>query len=109
MKHSARGEGWSAFAKLYEERWGEQPDLLEASAYDTARVLALAGSAPLPLSQEGLPDGMGWVDPDATPVALCEGFKRRQQGQPLRLKAAASDFRLRAGDSPSGTALAGLL
>lgn len=109
LKHAARGEGWSSFAEAFETRWGAQPTLLEASGYDTARVLALAGTAPPPLSSEGTPDAMGWVDPDAKPVPLCEGFQLRQQGKSLRIPAAASDFRLMPAQAPSGSALAGLL
>ena len=109
LKHPARGEGWSVFSNAFQQRWDEQPSLLEASGYDTARILALADSAPLPVSQEGTKDPMGWVDPDAKPVSICEGLKRRRDGQSLRLKAAASDFRLRAGQAPSGDAVVGLL
>ena len=109
LTHAARGDGWSSFAKAFESRWGDQPTLLEASGYDTARVLALAGTAPPPLSKEGTPDAMGWVDPDAKPVPLCKGFQMRQQGKSLRIPAAASDFRLQPGQAPSGSAMAGLI
>ena len=109
LTHASRGDGWSAFAKAFESRWGDQPTLLEASGYDTARVLALATMAPPPLSEEGTPDAMAWVDPDAKPVPLCKGFQMRQQGKSLRIPAAASDFRLQPGLAPSGSALAGLI
>ena len=109
LDHSSRGNGWSSFAEAYQRRWGETPDLLEASAYDTARILALTGAAPLPVSKEGALDAMGWVDPEAKPVSICEGLKLRQQGQTLRVEAAASDFTLRGGEAPSGNATAGLI
>ena len=109
LEQPARGDGWSAFAEAYEKRWGESPDLLEAAAYDTARVLALSGAAQLPVSKEGSLDAMGWVDPEAKPVSICEGLTLRQQGKTLRVKAAASDFTLRGGEAPSGSALAGLI
>ena len=109
LTHAARGDGWSSFAEAFESRWGDQPTLLEASGYDTARVLALAGAAPPPLSKEGTPDAMGWIDPDAKPVPLCKGLEMRLQGKKLRIPAAASDFRLQPGQAPSGSAMAGLI
>ena len=109
LQHPARGDGWTAFSKAFESRWGKTPTLLEASGYDTARVLALAGTAPPPQSKEGTAEAMGWVDPEAEPVSLCEAFQRRQQGKSLRIPAAASDFRLKPAEAPSGSAAAGLI
>ena len=109
LLHAARGAGWTSFAEAFQEQWGEPPTLLEASGYDTARVIALAGIAPPPVSKDGIQDTMAWVDPEADPVPLCEGLKRRRQGQSLRIKAAASDFRLKGGRPPSGVASAALL
>ena len=109
LGHAAHGEGWSTFAEAYQARWGEQPDLLEASGYDTARVLALAGTAPPPTSQEGTTDAMGWVDPDGDFVDICQGLEQRRRREKVRLKSAASDFRLQPGRAPSGQAEAALL
>ena len=109
LEHPARGDNWLAFEQEFSRRWGEAPDLLAAAGYDTARVLALVEVASLPISIEGIPDPMGWVSPDQDAVDLCTAFVRRQRGESLRLKAAASDFRLRAGMTPSGRAAAGLL
>ena len=109
LEHPARGEAWPGFSAAFSSRWGEAPDLLAASGYDTARVLALVAAAPLPASDEGVRDPMGWVDPDEAPISLCEALKRRRQGESLRLEAAASDFRLRGGATPSGKASAGIL
>ena len=108
LGHAAHGEGWSTFAEAYEARWGEQPDLLEASGYDTARILALAGTAPPPTSQEGTIDAMGWVDPDAEPVEICQGLEQRRRREKVRLKSAGSDFRLQPGRAPSGQAAVAL-
>ena len=109
LEHPARGDNWLAFEQQFSRRWGEAPDLLAAAGYDTARVLALVEAAPLPVSDEGNPDPMGWVNPDQDAVDLCSALRHRQRGGSLRLKAAASDFRLRAGMTPSGRAVAGLL
>ena len=109
LEHPARGEDWLAFAEAFNRRWGQTPDLLAAAGYDTARVLALVEAAPLPVSDDGLPDPMGWVSPDQDAVDLCSALRQRQRGEALRLKAAASDFRLRGGMTPSGQAAAGLL
>ena len=87
-------------------RWGEQPDLLEASGYDTARVLALAGTAPPSTSKEGTTDAMGWIDPDGEFVDICQGLKQRRKREKVRVKSAASDFRLQSGHVPSGQAKA---
>ena len=104
LKHPARGRGWTSFQSLFLQRWGKPPTLLSASGYDTARLLALVDVAPLPLSVEGQRDAMGWIDPEASAVPLCDAFVRRRQGDGLRLEAAASDFRLRSGTTPSGEA-----
>ena len=109
LEHPARGDNWLAFEQEFSRRWGEAPDLLAAAGYDTARVLALVEVASLPVSTEGIPDPMGWVSPDQDAVDLCTALVQRQRGESLRLKAAASDFRLRAGMTPSGRAAAGLL
>ena len=109
LEHPARGDHWWTFAKAFHRRWGDAPDLLAAAGYDTARVLALVEVAPPPVSDDGLPNPMGWVSPDQDAVELCSALRQRRRGESLRLKAAASDFRLRGGMSPSGQAAAGLL
>ena len=109
LQHPARGENWSTFQASYQQQWGGVPDLLAAVGYDTARLLALVAAAPLPRTAEGQLNPLGWLDPDAAPVGLCSAFAQRRKGQPLRLRAAASDARLRAGMTPSGQAAAGLL
>ncbi len=101
LQAPARGDAWQPFAERFQERWGEAPGLLEASAYDTARVLALASGV------DG--DPLRWINPDAEPIPLCEAFQQRLSGDGLRIPSAASDFRLRPGLAPGGTAKAGLL
>ena len=101
---SAHGPGWSSFATLYQQRWGQVPDLLAASGFDAARVVALATLAPAPLSSEGLRDPIAWLDPDAELQPLCQAIALRQQGKPVRLEGAASDLALRPGQIPSGQA-----
>ena len=72
--------------------------------------MALADAAPLPLSADGGIDAMGWLDPDHKEVVpTCQAFDQRRRGERLRLKAVASDSRLRAGQAPSGQAMAGLI
>ena len=101
---TAHGPGWSSFATSYQQRWGQAPDLLAASGFDAARVVALATLAPAPVSSEGFRDPIGWLDPDAEVQPLCEAIALRQQGQPVRLEGAASDLALRPGQIPSGQA-----
>ena len=109
LKHPARGDGWQAFDALFQKRWGSSPTLLAASGYDTARLLALIDAAPLPISDEGRRVAMGWVDPDAPLVPLCDAFASRRQGEAFRPESAASDSRFRPGQTPSGEATAHLL
>ena len=97
----ARGQHWDRFAEHFRQRWQHAPGLLEASAYDTARVLALADG--------DQPEPMAWIDPDAEPMPLCEALRQRQAGQTLKIPSAASDFRLRAGYAPGGIAEAALV
>ncbi len=105
----AHGPGWSSFAAFYQQRWGQAPDLLAASGFDAARLVALSTLAPAPVSEEGLRDPIGWLDPDAEVQPLCEAIALRQQGQPVRLAGAASDLALRPGQIPSGTATTRLI
>ena len=101
MTAPARGQHWDRFAEHFRQRWQHAPGLLEASAYDTARVLALADG--------DQPEPMAWIDPDAEPMPLCEALRQRQAGETLKIPSAASDFRLRAGHAPGGTAEAALV
>ena len=101
LQAPARGDGWQPFAERFQQRWGQTPGLLEASAYDTARLLALAAG--------GDRDQLEWIDPEAEPISLCAALTQRQAGESLRIPSAASDFRLRAGQAPGGQAVAGLV
>ena len=84
--------------------------MLAGAGFDTARLLALAVAAPLPFADDGGIDALGWLDPDQEKaVPICEAFDQRRRGEPLRLRAAASDARFRAGQAPSGQAMAGLI
>jgi len=109
LQHPARGEAWPDFQETFQQHTGSAPSLLAGAGFDTARLLALADAAPLPLSADGTNDAMGWLDPDQEVVQICEAFDRRRRGEPLRLEAAASDSRFRAGQAPSGQAIAGLI
>ena len=84
--------------------------MLAGAGFDTARNLALANAAPLPLTADGGIDAMDWLDPDQKEaVPICQAFDQRRRGERLRLQAVASDSRFRAGQAPSGQALAGLI
>ena len=53
---------------------------------------------------------MDWLDPDQKEsVPICKAFDQRRRGERLRLQAVASNSRFRAGQAPSGQALAGLI
>lgn len=104
LDQPARGPGWAAFAASYQQRWGQAPDLLAASGFDAARIVALSTLAPAPVSSEGLRDPIGWLDPDVEVQPLCEALALRQQGKPVGLEGAASDLALRPGQIPSGQA-----
>ena len=70
----------------------------------------MADAAPLPLADDGSIDAMGWLDPDQKEaVPICDAFDQRRSGERLRLQAVASDSRFRAGQAPSGQAMAGLI
>ena len=109
LQHPARGEAWSDFHEDFQQHTGTAPSLLAGAGFDTARLLALADAAPLPVSDEGVHDAMGWLDPDQEAVSICEAFDQRRRGKRLRLQAVASDSRFRAGQAPSGQAVAGLI
>ena len=109
LQHPARGDAWSDFQDDFQRQIGTAPSLLAGAGFDTARLLALADAAPLPLSDDGGNDAMGWLDPDQEAIPICEAFVQRRRGQRLRLQAAASDSRFRAGHAPSGQAIAGLI
>ena len=103
------GEAWPDFHEDFQQHTGTAPSLLAGAGFDTARLLALADAAPLPVSDEGIHDAMGWLDPDQEAVSICEAFDQRRRGERLRLQAVASDSRFRAGQAPSGQAVAGLI
>ena len=110
LQHPARGEAWRDFQKDFQQHTGNAPSLLAGAGFDTARLLALADAAPLPLADDGSIDAMGWLDPDQKEaVPICEAFDQRRSGERLRLQAVASDSRFRAGQAPSGQAMAGLI
>ena len=109
LEHSARGDNWSVFRDAFRQRWQREPDLLAAAGYDTARLLALVDAAPVPRSAEGDAQPLGWIDAMASPVTLCTALDLRHRGQSFRVKAAASDFRLKGGRTPSGRASAKVL
>jgi len=110
LQHPARGDAWVDFQKDFKQHTGKAPSLLAGAGFDTARLLALADAAPLPLADDGSIDAMGWLDPDQKEaVPICEALDQRRRGEHLRLQAAASDARFRAGQAPSGQAMAGLI
>jgi neutral amino acid transport system substrate-binding protein len=105
----AVGPGWESFAQRFQERYGQQPDQLAGAGYDTARLLALASVAPAPVSSEGSRDPLGWIDPEASPLPLCEAIVRRRAGQAVRLEGVSSGLDLRPAQAPSGEALTRLI
>ena len=100
----AHGPGWSSFATSHQQRWWQAPDLLAASGFDAARVVALAALAPAPMSSKGHRDPIGWLDPDAEVQSSCQAIALRQQSKAVLLEGAASDLALRPGQIPSGQA-----
>lgn len=53
---------------------------------------------------------MGWLDPDQKEaVPICQAFDQRRRGESMRLKAVANNSRFRAGQAPSGQAMAVLI
>ena len=110
LQHPARGVAWAEFQQDFKQYTGKAPTLLAGAGFDTARLLALADAAPLPLTADGGIDAMGWLDPDQKEaVPICQAFDQRRRGERLRLQAVASDSCFRAGQAPSGQALAGLI
>ena len=101
---ASRGVGWEGFSTKFKARWGKPPDLMAASGFDTARLLALSTIAPPPISSEGRLDPLGWIDPAAEVVPICKAISLREKGESVRPEAAASDFALRSGQAPSGEA-----
>ena len=110
LQHPARGGAWAEFQQDFKQQTGKAPSLLAGAGFDTARLLALADAAHLPLSADGGVDAMGWLDPDQQEaVPICQAFDQRRRGERLRLKAVASDSRFRAGQAPSGQAMVSLI
>ena len=104
LDQPAHGPGWVDFASIYRRSRGEQPTLLAASGFDTARLMALSSLTPPPVSTEGTRDPLGWLDPDQEPKPLCQAIEDRLSGKPVRLIGAASDLMQRPGQPPSGQA-----
>jgi len=109
LRRPAVGPGWESFARRFQERYGQPPTQLAGAGYDTARLLALASVAPAPVSSEGTRDPLGWMDPEASPLPLCEAIARRRAGQAVRLEGVNSGLDLRPAQAPSGEALTRLI
>ena len=105
----AHGPGWNDFAALYRRSRGDQPSLMAAAGFDSARLLALSSLAPPPVSTEGTRDPLGWLDSDREPKPLCAAIADRLGGTSVRLLGAASDLVSRPGQSPSGQAITRLI
>jgi len=104
LNQPAHGPGWTDFSSLYSRVRGEQPTLLAASGFDTARLMALSALTPPPISTEGTRDPLGWLAPDQESKPLCDAIGDRLSGKPVRLIGAASDLMQRPGQPPSGQA-----
>lgn len=104
LDQSAHGPAWSLFRERFVERYGQDPDLIAASGFDSARMLNLASVAPAPVSSEGTRDPLGWMDADQDPTSMCAAVQARLDGRSVRLQGAASDLIQRPGQAPSGVA-----
>jgi len=109
LDRPAHGPGWNDFAALYRRSRGDQPSLMAAAGFDSARLLALSSLAPPPVSTEGTRDPLGWLDSDREPKPLCAAIADRLGGKSVRLLGAASDLVSRPGQSPSGQAITRLI
>ncbi len=94
-----RGEGWPAFARGFQARWGYRPGLVEAAGYDTGQLTALASLAP-----GGRPGwDLAWFRPRSASLPLCEAIVARRAGQAVRPRGAASRLDQTAGTAPTAT------
>ncbi|WP_411870385.1 ABC transporter substrate-binding protein [Vulcanococcus limneticus] len=94
-----RGEGWSAFERSFQARWGYRPALVEAAGYDTGQLTALASLAP-----DGRPGwDLAWFRPLGRSLPLCEAIRARRSGQTVRPRGAASRLDQTAGTPPTAT------
>lgn len=110
LQYPARGTAWAEFQQEFKQSTCKAPSLLAGAGFDAARLLAVADAAPLPRSADGGIHAMGWLDPDQKEaIPICQACDHRLRGERLRLKAVASDSRFRAGQAPSGQAMAGLI
>ncbi|MFM2080714.1 MAG: hypothetical protein RLZZ219_1396 [Cyanobacteriota bacterium] len=95
----SRGDGWPAFARRFERRWGYTPGLVESAGYDTGLITALAS-----VPAAGRPGwDLHWFSTRARPLPLCEALARRRAGAPVRPIGAASRLDLAPGVSPTAT------
>ncbi len=92
-----RGEGWPAFARAFQGRWGYGPGLAEAAGYDAGQLAALA--AVRVQGQAGW--DLGWLHGPGQPLDLCAALATRRRGLAVRPKGAASRLDGAAGSAPS--------
>ncbi|QEY31367.1 hypothetical protein EVJ50_02960 [Synechococcus sp. RSCCF101] len=92
----SRGPGWTDFAERFMTRWVELPGPVEAAGYDAGVMTVLAMADP------GSLDPSDWLDPEATPVPLCEGLRLRAEQQRIRPNGASSEMNMRPGRPPDG-------
>ena len=92
-----RGEGWPAFARAFEGRWGYGPGLAEAAGYDAGQLVSLAA-----MRFQGQPGwDLQWFHGHGRPLPLCAAIAARRLGRPLRPQGAASHLDGAAGRAPS--------
>jgi hypothetical protein len=92
-----RGEGWPAFARAFEGRWGYGPGLAEAAGYDAGQLVSLAATR-----FQGQPGwDLQWFLGHGRPLPLCAAIAARRLGGALRPQGAASHLDGAAGRAPS--------
>ena len=92
-----RGEGWPAFGRAFEARWGYGPGLAEAVGYDAGQLASLAA-----MRVEGQPGwDLRWFQGHGRPLPLCAAIAARRLGGPLRPQGAASHLDGAAGSVPT--------
>jgi hypothetical protein len=97
-----QGPGWTHFEASFRRRWGYGPGVVEAAGFDTGQLTAVAAVPSEPAAAAGRGGwDLGWLDPRATALDLCQALQRRRDGGKLALRGAASKLDLSPAVSPT--------
>ena len=92
-----RGPGWKNFNSSFQQRFGYEPGMVEASGYDAGQLVALSVMQ-TDISGE---QGMKGFDPNADVSPYCQALRQAAAGKATRTNGAGSNMDMKAATPPT--------